>query len=117
MATPTRPLRPTIPPAPTRRGVKVHRLIGVTWGAGDPAATTPTGTASGPASGPGGSDGPAEENNRGEWRIDTQYQAGDIFTYKGELFRVKKAHTSVGGGATPSFVDIPGIAQSYYERI
>jgi len=55
--------------------------------------------------------------DRGEWSPGTQYQAGDIFTYKGELFRVKRSHTSVGGGATPSFADVPSIAQSYYERI
>ncbi|MDK8593550.1 hypothetical protein, partial [Corynebacterium accolens] len=63
-----------------------------------------------------GSDGPAEKDNGGEWRIDTQYQAGDIFTYKGELFRVKKAHES-NFILSPENISYAGEIHDYLERI
>lgn len=53
---------------------------------------------------------------RGEWAEGVSYVEGDTFTFQGQRFRVKRAHTS-GYGASPAHVDTPGIAQSYYERI
>lgn len=53
---------------------------------------------------------------RGEWVAGVQYVEGDTFTFQKQRFRVKQAHTS-SSGASPAAVDIPGIAQSYYERI
>ncbi|WP_459208498.1 glycine-rich domain-containing protein [Corynebacterium macginleyi] len=54
---------------------------------------------------------------RGEWAAGVQYVEGDTFTFRGQRFRVKRSHTSSGGGGSPALIDTPGIAQSYYERM
>lgn len=100
-----RPLRIIIPAELILRGEKVRRLIGAIWGG----SVTPPQPEPEP---------PTQSGRiRGEWAPGTQYQAGDIFTYKGGLFAVKRSHTSSGGGGSPDMIDTPGIAHMYYERI
>lgn len=60
--------------------------------------------------------GASDANFRGEWAEGIEYQAGDTFTYQGARYRAKQSHTSTEA-VSPAYVDVPGIAQSYIERI
>lgn len=105
MGAPTRPLRPTIPPAPTRRGAKVRRLIGATWGG----SVTP------PEPEP-------EPRDRGNWREGTEYVAGDIVTAYSQKnsafkkYRAKKDHTSTSENFAGRDMH-PGTWDEYWQRL
>lgn len=60
--------------------------------------------------------GAIDGNFRGEWAEGVQYRAGDTFTYQGARYRAKQSHTSTEA-VSPAYVDVPGIAQTYIERI
>lgn len=54
--------------------------------------------------------------DRGKWALDTQYQPGDIFTYEGQRYRVKKAHES-NFILSPENISYAGEIHDYLERI